>query len=222
MLGVANPKLLPRLEGRIAPLSVSEFQDVTNVSHETLAKLELYGHQLNNWNSRINLVGSKSLNDLWRRHMLDSLQLAAWDCANTESGPWIDLGSGAGFPGMVLAIAGIPNVHLVESNSRKCVFLREVANRTNTNVTIHNARIENLDPLFGRIVSARALAPLVKLLPLAYKHLAKNGQMLFLKGQDIDTELTEATKCWNMATYHSPSLSDKAGTILQLTEISRA
>ena len=202
-------------------MSVSKFKEITNVSRETLVKLELYGRQLKNWNSRINLVGRKSLNDIWRRHMLDSLQLAAWDRDDAKKGPLIDLGSGAGFPGMVLAIAGVPDVHLVESNSRKCAFLREVAISTDTNVTIHNARIETLDPLLGRVVTARALAPLVKLLPLAYKHMVENGQMLFLKGQDVDTELTEATKCWNMVTCHSASLSDKAGTILQLTEISR-
>ena len=213
---------MPRLENRALPLSVSKFQEITDVSRETLAKLELYGRQLKYWNSRINLVGRKSLDDVWRRHMLDSFQLAALDSDDAKKGPLVDLGSGAGFPGMVLAIAGVADVHLVESNARKCAFLREVAIRTDTNVTIHNARIENLDPLFGRTVTARALAPLVKLLPLAYKHMVANGQMLFLKGQDVDTELTEATKCWNMVLCSSASLSDKAGTILQLTEISRA
>ena len=202
-------------------MSISEFQEVMDVSRETLGKLELYSEQLKTWNSRINLVSRNSLNDLWRRHMLDSLQLTAWDREVTSKGPWIDLGSGAGFPGMVLAIAGVLDVHLVESNSRKCAFLREVAILTNTNVTIHNARIETLDPLSGRIVTARALAPLVKLLPLAFKHMAENGQMLFLKGQDIDTELTQATKCWNMTLCRSPSLSDTAGAIVQLTEVSR-
>ncbi|MCS5608662.1 MAG: 16S rRNA (guanine(527)-N(7))-methyltransferase RsmG [Alphaproteobacteria bacterium] len=202
-------------------MTVAEFEKSIDVSRETLSRLQEYGELLGKWNTRINLVGRESLNDLWRRHMLDSVQLAAWDRDNKDAGPWVDLGSGAGFPGLVLAIAGIRDVHLVESDSRKCAFLREAAILTNTEVTIHNARIETLEPLAGRVVSARALAPLVKLLPLAYRHLEDCGQMLFLKGQDIDTELTEATKYWKMTPRYSPSLSDKSGSILQLTEIAR-
>ena len=109
----------------------------------------------------------------------------------------------------------------MERNSRKCAFLREAALFTSADVTIHNARIETLEPLAGRAVTARALAPLVKLLPLAHRHIEDCGQMLFLKGQDVDIELTEATKYWKMTPRYSPSLSDKSGSILQLTEISR-
>ena len=202
-------------------MTVAEFENSIDVSCETLVRLEEYGALLGKWNLRMNLVSRKSLNDLWRRHMLDSIQLAAWDRDKIDAGPWVDLGSGAGFPGLVLAISGIRDVHLVESDNRKCAFLREAATVTNTEVTIHNARIETLGPLAGRAVTARALAPLVKLLPLAHRHLNDCGQMLFLKGQDIDTELTEATKYWNMTPRYSPSLSDKSGSILQLTEISR-
>ena len=202
-------------------MTVAEFEEAINVSRETLVRLEEYGGLLRRWNARINLVSRESLNDLWRRHMLDSLQLAAWDSNNKGAGPWVDLGSGAGFPGLVLAIAGIRDVHLVERNSRKCAFLREAALLTSADVTIHNARIETLEPLAGRAVTARALAPLVKLLPLAHRHLEDCGQMLFLKGQDVDNELTEATKYWKMTPRYSPSLSDKSGSILQLTEISR-
>ena len=202
-------------------MTVAEFEEAIKVSRETLARLEEYGGLLRRWNARINLVSRESLNDLWRRHMLDSIQLAAWDRNNKGAGPWVDLGSGAGFPGLVLAIAGIRDVHLVERNSRKCAFLREAALLTSADVTIHNARIETLEPLAGRAVTARALAPLVKLLPLAHRHLEDCGQMLFLKGQDVDIELTEATKYWKMTSRYSPSLSDKSGSILQLTEISR-
>ena len=202
-------------------MTVAEFEEAINVPRETLVRLEDYGELLRKWNARINLVSRESLNDLWRRHMLDSIQLAAWDRNNKGAGPWVDLGSGAGFPGLVLAIAGIRDVHLVERNSRKCAFLREAARRTRADVTIHNARIETLEPLAGRAVTARALAPLVKLLPLAYRHIEDCGQMLFLKGQDVDIELTEATKYWKMTPRYSPSLSDKSGSILQLTEISR-
>ena len=202
-------------------MTVAEFEEAINVSRETLVRLKDYGGLLRRWNARINLVSRESLNDLWRRHMLDSIQLAAWDRNYKGAGPWVDLGSGAGFPGLVLAIAGIRDVHLVERNSRKCAFLREAALLTSADVTIHNARIETLEPLAGRAVTARALAPLVKLLPLAHRHLEDCGQMLFLKGQDVDIELTEATKYWKMTPRYSPSLSDKSGSILQLTEISR-
>ena len=202
-------------------MTVAEFEEAINVSRETLARLEEYGGLLRRWNARINLVSRESLNDLWRRHMLDSIQLAAWDRYNKGAGPWVDLGSGAGFPGLVLAIAGIRDVHLVERSSRKCAFLREAALLTSADVTIHNARIETLEPLAGRAITARALAPLVKLLPLAHRHLEDCGQMLFLKGQDVDIELTEATKYWKITPRYSPSLSDKSGSILQLTEISR-
>ncbi|MDP6689457.1 MAG: 16S rRNA (guanine(527)-N(7))-methyltransferase RsmG [Alphaproteobacteria bacterium] len=205
-------------------MTPAAFQAATDVSRETLNRLEAYESLLRKWNSRINLVSRRSLDDLWRRHMLDSMQLFGFreDPGQKDIlGPWLDLGSGAGFPGLVLAIAGIKNMHLVESDGRKCAFLREAARVTGTEVTVHNERIETLPPQAAAIISARALAPLPRLLPLAYPHLSPNGQILLLKGQDVDVELTEAAKCWKMKPRRIQSVTDASGSILQLTEISR-
>jgi 16S rRNA (guanine527-N7)-methyltransferase len=212
------------LSERKAPLTIEEFQKAADVSRETLDRLKIYADILEKWNPRINLVSRRSLDDLWRRHMLDSIQLfklyrpieASW-----SENIWLDLGSGAGFPGLVLAIAGVRNVHLLESDGRKCTFLREAARATGTEVTVHNSRIEAAPPLGAQIISARALAPLPRLLSWAHPHLGVGGEILLLKGQDVDVELTEAAKCWNMSVRSIPSITDGSGSILQLTEISR-
>ena len=205
----------------VAPLTAVEFQRAADVSRETMARLEAYAALLRKWNQRTNLVSRRGLDDLWRRHMLDSIQLLKFHKADAARAPWLDLGSGAGFPGLVLAIAGVKDVHLVESDSRKCAFLVEAARIAGTQVTVHNDRIEALSPKEARTISARALAPLPRLLQLAYGHLRPGGQIILLKGQDVDAELTAATKCWKMDVRRIPSLTDDAGTILQLTEISR-
>ncbi len=205
-------------------MTVAEFRMAANVSRETLARLEAYAALLRKWNRRINLVSRRSLEDLWRRHILDSIQLYQfYETGATDEtlAPWLDLGSGAGFPGLVLAIAGVRDVHLVESDGRKCAFLREAARITGAEVTVHNERIEVLSPQGAQTITARALAPLPRLLPLAYGHLIPGGQIILLKGQDVVVELTKATKCWNMSVRHIPSVTDESGSILQLTEISR-
>ena len=205
-------------------MTAAEFQKAANVSRETLERLHAFADLLRKWNRRINLVSRRGLDDLWRRHMLDSIQLYRLyeiDEVHEASSPWLDLGSGAGFPGLVLAIAGIRDVHLVESDGRKCAFLGEVARVTGAEVTVHNERIETLAPQGARTISARALAPLPRLLPLAYRHMVPNGQIILLKGQDVDAELTEAAKCWKMSVRRIPSITDGSGSILQLTEISR-
>jgi len=216
--------LLPKDAKTPEPLTAIEFQRAADVSRETLERLQTYESLLRKWNPRINLVSRRSLDDLWRRHMLDSIQLRTF-CQNqvnkNELAPWLDLGSGAGFPGLVLAIFGMSNVHLVESDGRKCAFLREAARITHTEVIVHNERIETLPPQGAWTISARALAPLPRLLPLAFPHLIDGGQILLLKGQDVDAELTEATKYWKMQARRIPSITDGSGSILQLTEISR-
>ncbi len=212
---------MPKIPKPTAPLSIREFQAATNVSRETLARLEAYGALLRKWNPRINLVSRRSLDDLWRRHMLDSIQLLRHIDPNSVKGPWLDLGSGAGFPGLVLAIAGVGDMHLVESDGRKCAFLSEAARIMATEVTVHNDRIESLPPFGAAVITARAFAPLAKLLSWAHPHLVSSGQILLLKGQDVDVELTEARKYWMMAHRLIPSVTDETGSILQLTEITR-
>ncbi len=201
-------------------MTPDEFAAGTGVSRETLARLERYAALLNKWNPTINLVSRTTLPDLWRRHMLDSAQLMPLLRPGTRV--LVDLGSGAGFPGMVLAIMGVPEVHLIESDRRKCAFLRAVARETGTTVTIHAARIEDVPPIAADAIVSRALADLTELLHLAVKFTCQHSILLFLKGRSVDRELTEAAKGWSMRTEKLPSRTDSDASILRLEAISRA
>lgn len=202
------------------PLSREAFANQVGVSRETLDRLSVYLDLLRRWERAINLVGPATLEDPWRRHFLDSAQLAAFVPDRAKS--LVDLGSGAGFPGMVLAIMGVPGVHLIESDRRKAQFLREVARATGTPVTIHAARIEDVPGWPADVISARALAPLPRLLDLAERFLASDSVCLFLKGRSGLCELTEAQAGWHMVAEVLPSLSDPTGLVLQLRGVCRA
>ena len=205
-------------------MTAAEFRRETGVSRETLARLEAHLALLRAWQPRINLVGEATLDDPWRRHMLDSAQLLDLAPARSE-GParrWVDLGSGAGFPGMVLAILGAGEVHLVESDRRKAAFLAESARRTGARATIHNRRAEELDPFAADVVTARALAPLARLLALAWPFIAQHTVCLFPKGRNVEKELTEARKNWTMSVEYLASRSDPSGTILRLRRVANA
>ncbi len=199
-------------------------QNVGVVSRETTEKLRLLETELRRWQAIKNLVGPGTLDDIWTRHIVDSLQLLA---AAPNAKTWLDLGSGAGFPGLVLAIAGQPQglrVDLVESNSRKCAFLRHVARLTEAPATIHEARLETIIPQFvGRadIVSARALASLTKLVEWTEPLLKAGTTGLFPKGRDVDAELTEASRSWKLGTEILPSQTDSSARILRITSIER-
>jgi len=199
--------------------TAQDFQSATAVSRETLARLETYAEYLTKWQKSINLVGPATLPDLWRRHMLDSAQL--YPHLPQPVHRLIDMGSGAGFPGLVLAILGVPEVHLIESDSRKCAFLREVARVTKTPITIHNKRIESVDIPPADVVTARALAPLEMLFTMAFPRLASGGVCLFLKGRGSEDELTSAGKEWHMRVTRFSSQTDADGTILHIGELSR-
>jgi len=201
-------------------MTPDQFARQADVSRETLARLKRYAEMLEKWNRRINLVGRGTIEDLWRRHMLDSAQLLP--LIPPDAGSLADLGSGAGFPGLVLAICGVKNVHLIEADRKKCAFLREVARETDTPVTIHNKRIEEIESFQADIVTSRALAPLPKLLDMAAPFTKKHSILLFLKGRSADGELTEAAKEWNMRVDQIPSQTDPEGMILRLEAISRA
>jgi 16S rRNA (guanine527-N7)-methyltransferase len=181
----------------MTPLSRAEAGALLGCDAEELERLDAYLALLAKWNPKINLVGPATLADPWRRHIAD-------------------LGSGAGLPGLILAILGANDVHLVESDQRKCAFLREAARICATKVTIHAARIEAVPALAADVVTARALASLTELLPWAARHLAPGGTCLFLKGARIAEELTAAQDCWNMETEYSPSLADPSGAILKI------
>lgn len=198
-----------------------------NVSHETLDRLHAFVALLEKWQKSINLVGPATMGDVWGRHVADSLQLVA--LAPEETKVWLDLGSGAGLPGLVVAIAlrerdGF-TAHLVESNARKCAFLRVAAAETGAPVIIHARRIEELgadtDRQRADVISARALAPLERLLDLAEPFMWKNTVCLFQKGQDVEAELTQASRCWKIPHVRQPSLVAQSGTILRIGEVTR-
>lgn len=201
------------------PFTAADFAAATDVSRETLARLESYAAVLATWNKRINLVSASTMTDLWRRHMLDCAQLYRY--IPKEARILVDFGSGAGFPGLVLAILGVPDVHLVESNQRKCAFLREAARVTQTRVTIHCARAEALTPWPVDIVTARALSSLPLLLKYAQPFLTPKTICLFPKGRDVEAELIETQKTWNITFEMLYSVTDTQGTILRLEAISR-
>jgi 16S rRNA (guanine527-N7)-methyltransferase len=206
---------------------------LSDVSRETdgdlLTIFDSYATLLAKWQARINLVGPATLPDLWRRHFLDSAQLVPLIPANART--LIDLGSGAGFPGLVLAILRPDlRVTLVESDGRKAAFLAEAARATlgaaaKDRVTVLRARAEALDPRAAGgpagVVTARALAPLARLLDLAEPCLSAGTRCLFLKGAESAAELTEARKGWTMAATEHPSLTEPRATILELRHVSR-
>jgi 16S rRNA (guanine527-N7)-methyltransferase len=198
---------------------------LTPVSRETLVRLDRFAGFLVDWQKRVNLIAASTIPTLWTRHIADSLQLVALAPAAKV---WADLGSGGGFPGLVLAcaLADTPGaqVHLVESNGKKATFLREAARATGAPAMIHQVRIVDFaDNLPGpiEVVTARALAPLVKLLAAAYPLLKSGAQGLFPKGQDVESELTEAAKCWSITASLVPSLTDPKARIVRITRINR-
>jgi 16S rRNA (guanine527-N7)-methyltransferase len=203
-----------------APLSREAFGEQLNVSRETLERLTVYLDLLRRWQPAVNLVGPATLADPWRRHLLDSAQLAAH--VPPAAASLVDLGSGAGFPGMVLALLGARGVHLIEGDRRKAEFLRAVARATGAPVTIHAERIEQLPGWPAAVVTARALAPLPRLLDLAERFVAADSVCVFLKGESVASELTEARANWHMVCERLPSLSAPTGTVLKLRGICRA
>lgn len=184
-----------------------------------LAVLDMFRSRLTEANRAMNLVGDSTLADFWGRHFVDSAQLL-W--VEPSALVWADLGSGAGLPGLVLAILGVTEVHLIESDQRKAAFLREAKRVTAAaNVTIHAARAEKIAPFKADIVVARAVAPLNQLLYIAESFLTSHSQCLFLKGKAAEGELTEARMNWRMNAETLPSRADPVGIILRLGAVSR-
>lgn len=191
-----------------------------DVSRETSRKLDLYVAQLRRWQSIKNLVGPGTLDAVWTRHVADALQLLA---LAPDARTWLDLGSGAGIPGLILAIAGPPGiaVDLVESNARKCAFLTETARLTGAPARVHNARIEAVtaDHIGVDVVCARALAPLDQLLAWT-EPLLKTGTIgLFPKGRDAQSELTGAARRWTVGHDLIPSRTESSARIVRVTAL---
>jgi 16S rRNA (guanine527-N7)-methyltransferase len=198
---------------------------LTPVSRETLARLDRYVALLMEWQGRMNLVAPSTLPQVWTRHVADSLQLLP---LAPDARTWVDLGAGAGFPGLAIAcaLADVPGtaVHLVESIGKKAAFLNAVIADLALPAVVHHERIED----FARrttvrpdIVTARALAPLDRLLELADPLLKSGAQALFLKGQDIEAELTQASKYWTIQASLARSATSPDGRILVVRSISR-
>jgi 16S rRNA (guanine527-N7)-methyltransferase len=193
--------------------------EALGVSRETLAALERFATLLLRWNPRINLIARKDEADLWPRHIIDSLQLAP--LMQPLPAHAIDLGSGAGFPGLVLALAtGVP-FDLVEADQRKAAFLREAARITHAPVKIWPERIEaaKLEP--APLVTARALAPLPRLLDLAIPLLSPGGVCLFPRGKTVDAELTATATQWHMQVEAFPSRIGPGAKILRISNPAR-
>jgi 16S rRNA (guanine527-N7)-methyltransferase len=195
---------------------------LADVSRETLERLETYADLLRKWQRKINLVSPNTLPDLWTRHFADSAQIMHMAPPNPKR--WVDLGSGAGFPGLVCAILSAERQAdtefvLIESDERKCAFLREVSRQTDMQVKIITTRIETAPPQDADIVSARALAPLMRLLPWAHRHLTQDGHGLFLKGAQYKAELEEVTGEWQMKVNAVPSTTSADAAILDLSGI---
>lgn len=194
------------------------------VSRETRQQLETYAALLAKWQKAINLVGPKTLADPWRRHFLDSAQLVPLLPPKDRSIG--DFGSGAGFPGLVLGILTNRSVHLIDSDQRKCAFLRQVAAECGiaSRVTIHARRFEEIEPFPIAVATARACAPLPELLGIVAPYIGTEGTALFLKGERVEEELTAAMKLWTMRVERRRSVTesnekDSLGTILKLTEV---
>lgn len=190
-----------------------------DVSRETLARLERYAALLKKWNPKVNLVARSTIDDLWTRHIGDSAQV--FGLAPPFWTHWVDLGSGGGFPGMVVAILAAEKnpagaVSLVESDRRKAAFLRTVARETGIPVTVHAERIEHLSPQGADVLSARALAPLADLLPFARRHLRSGGTALFPKGESYGDELQEALDRESFSYQVIPSRTDPRAAIIKI------
>lgn len=200
------------------------FQRRFDVSRETMSRLETYEALLRKWNSAINLVSPKTISDVWSRHFLDSAQIFSFLPENART--WADIGSGGGFPGLVVAILAAEkrpelSVTLVESDRRKAAFLMTAAREMALNLRVLTDRIEAAAPLNADVLSARALAPLADLLGFAERHLAVAGTCLFPKGAKWREELAEAQKKWSFMIESHKSQTDSEAVILKIEGIER-
>jgi 16S rRNA (guanine527-N7)-methyltransferase len=207
----------------ILPADKAAALALTPVSRETEARLDRYVDLLAAWQAKTNLVAPSTLPNLWTRHISDSLQLLT---LAPSARIWVDLGSGGGFPGVVLACALVETsgarVHLVERNAKKAAFLREALRVTNSPGTVHLADIGDIvDRITGAVdcVTARAVAPLHRLIGFAEPLVRRGARALFLKGQDVEAELTEATKYWKINPHLHSSRTGGHGWIVELDQI---
>ena len=205
-------------------IKYDDFCSIQYVSRETYDKFKIYYETLIKWQKSINLISNSTLDSIWNRHILDSAQLYKY--TQNMKGNILDFGSGAGFPGLVLAMMGNENVNAVESDEKKCIFLKEVARLSDTKINIHNSRIEKLKFINPELITARALAPLIKLIEYIENYMKQGDnlrknlpKLLFLKGKNYKQELLELKKIRNFDVTVCSSLSDEYGKILNIKNI---
>lgn len=194
-----------------------------DVSRETMADLALFHDLLIKWNPKINLVSKSSISDIWNRHIWDSAQLVDF---NNDAQNWVDIGSGGGFPALVIAIFAkheFPERHvtMVESDVRKGVFLRTVVRELSLDATVLTQRVEAVPPLKADVLTARALTELPGLLDFAERHLRPGGTALFLKGETWEKEAQSAHESWSFSMTAHSSKTNRAAAILEIKEITR-
>jgi 16S rRNA (guanine527-N7)-methyltransferase len=200
-------------------MNAEQFAERAPIHPGSLADYQKWEALLRKWNARINLVAPNSLPEFWERHALDSAQILPM--IPKEARTIVDFGSGAGFPGLAVAIQAKhadldQTVHLIESAGKKASFLKSVSRETSLKTVVHSARIESLPTLKADIVTARAFAPLHRLFPLAWQHLGEDGQLVLLKGEAVDDELNEVSKDWTFTSQRTASLSNDGGCVLQI------
>ena len=197
-----------------------EFATAAGVSRETLERLKKHAALLADWNSRHNLISRASMDDLWRRHFWDSAQVAPM--ISTTARTLVDLGSGAGFPGLVLAeLRPELRITLIESTAKKCRFLKAVADELGLKPDIRQQRIEDVAVQRFDVITARACAPLADLLAYAQRFWGPNTRAFLHKGQNLAAELTQAGKSWRIDSEQHSSRSDPSGIILEIRELQR-
>lgn len=200
------------------PFAVEKFFIESGVSRETVDKLITYHTLLLKWQNKINLVSASTLSVAWERHFLDSAQL--FNLLGNTNKSIFDLGSGAGFPGLVLSILGAGNVTLLESDQRKCAFLSEVIRNTASNTKVFNGRIEAMTNK-AEMITSRACASLSQLFAYSYPLLSEAGECLFLKGRGAEEEIKEAEKKWVFHVEQFPSLIDQESTVLRVSGLKK-
>jgi 16S rRNA (guanine527-N7)-methyltransferase len=199
-------------------------EQLCDVSRETMDHLQTYADLLEKWNPSINLVSKTTLSEKWQRHFLDSAQV--WPHVPNDAKKLVDIGSGAGFAGLVLAIIAMEkapdlSITLIESDARKCAFMRNTARTVGLDVEIHTKRIESVENLNADVLTARALATVSLLLPYSENILGPSGCCLFLKGQGCAIEVAEARESWDFTALETNSITHPSGKVLKLTGISR-
>lgn len=195
-----------------------------DVSRETMDRLREFEEHLGKWTTAINLVAASTADNTWQRHIIDSAQIIPY--APPEPHSWVDLGAGGGLPGIVVAVilaerSPSTSVTLIESHMRKATFLRSTLRKLGLSGTVLTDRIEVAGPLFASVVSARAVAPLPKLLGFVHRHMAPTGEALLLKGQKADQEIAMARKSWAFEEISHASITDPDASVLQIRGLSR-